>query len=67
MYKDDEAISAIKAHAEGVIKKHVFNVKVLMNKGVGVAEHPDIIETIQKELDIIAENHDRLEMLDKYF
>ena len=42
MYKDDEAISAIKAHAEGVIKKHVFNVKVLMNKGVGVAEHPDI-------------------------
>ena len=34
---------------------------------MGVAEHPDIMETIEKELGIIAEYDDKLEMLDKYF
>jgi hypothetical protein len=38
-----------------------------MQKVVGIGEHSDIIETIQKELDKMASAHDRLEMLDKYF
>ena len=38
-----------------------------MQKPVGVAEHPDHLETIEKELKIIAEYDDQLEMLNKYF
>ena len=38
-----------------------------MQNVVGIGEHSDIIETIQKELDSMATAHDRLEMLDKYF
>ena len=38
-----------------------------MQKVVGIGEHSDIIETIQKELDQMATAHDRLEMLNKYF
>jgi hypothetical protein len=38
-----------------------------MEKVVGIGEHSDIIETIQKELDKMAAAHDRMEMLDKYF
>jgi hypothetical protein len=34
---------------------------------MGVAEHPDHIETVEKELKIIAEYDDQLEMLKKYF
>ena len=34
---------------------------------VGVAEHPDIMETVEKELAIIAEYDDKLEALRKYF
>ena len=34
---------------------------------VGVAEHPDHIETIDKELGKIAEFEDRLGVLRKYF
>ena len=33
----------------------------------GIAEHPDVVETIEKELGIIAEYDDQLEMLNKYF
>jgi hypothetical protein len=38
-----------------------------MQQVVGIGEHSDIIETIQKELDKMAAATDRLEMLDKHF
>ena len=38
-----------------------------MQQVVGIGEHSDKIETIQKELDKMATAHDRLEMLNKYF
>ena len=38
-----------------------------MQQVVGIGEHSDIIETIQKELDKMATASDRLEMLDKHF
>ena len=60
-------IEALKKHAEGHIEKHKTNVEVLMQKPVGVADHPDTLETIEKELKIIAEYDDQLQMIDKYF
>ena len=60
-------LSAIKKHAEGHIEKHRINVENLLQNSVGVAEHGDHIETIEKELKIIAEYDDQLEMLNKYF
>ena len=44
-----------------------INVENLLEKGVGVAEHPDIMDTIEKELEIIAEYDDKLEIIKKYF
>jgi len=32
-----------------------------------VAEHPDVMETIEKELAMMADYEDKLEMLNKYF
>ena len=60
-------IQAIRDHAKGHIAKHKTNVEVLLQKPVGVAEHPDTLETIEKELRIIADYDDQLEMLKKYF
>jgi hypothetical protein len=62
-----QLIQAAKQHAEAEIQLHKTNVDVYMEKVVGIGEHSDIIETIQKELDKMAAAHDRLEMLDKYF
>jgi len=50
----EQLIIALKAHAKGHIEKHKANVILLLQKSAGIAEHPDIIETIEKELDIIA-------------
>ena len=63
----EQIIEALKKHAEGHIEKHKANVEVLLQKTAGIAEHPDVLETIEKELKIIAEYDDELQMLDKYF
>ena len=62
-----QMIEAAKKHAEAEILLHRTNINVYMEKVVGIGEHSDIIETIQKELDKMAAAHDRMEMLDKYF
>ena len=58
---------ALKSYLQGNIDKHVANVKIHADAAVGVAEHSDHIETIDKELGKIAEFEDRLEVLRKYF
>ena len=63
----NEMIEALKAHAEGHIKKHKVNIEVLLTKAVGIGEHGDILTEIEKELKIIADYDDQLEMLNKYF
>lgn len=60
-------INAAKKHAEAEIDLYKANIEVYMQQVVGIGEHSDIIETIQKELDKMATAHDRLEMLNKYF
>tara|TARA_A100001515_G_scaffold43991_1_gene34658 strand:+ start:2010 stop:2243 length:234 start_codon:yes stop_codon:yes gene_type:complete len=62
-----DLIKASKLHFQAHIEKHRINVENLLENGVGVAEHPDIMDTIEKELEIIAEYDDKLSVLDKYF
>ena len=58
-------IQAMKDHATGHIKKHKMNVDIYLDKAVGVGgeAHPDVLETIEKELNIVAMYDDQLEML----
>ena len=63
----ESLINAARKHAEAEIELHKTNIEVYMQKVVGIGEHSDIVETIQKELDAMAAADDRLEMLNKYF
>ena len=58
---------ALRRHAEAHIHKHRMNVEVYLNNPVGVGEHADIMDTIEKELNLMAEYMDQLEVLDQYF
>ena len=62
-----QMIEAASKQAEAEVLLHKTNINVYMEKVVGIGEHSDIIETIQKELDAMATADDRLEMLNKYF
>ena len=63
----EQMIKAARKHAEADLELHKVNIEVYMQKVVGIGEHSDIIETIQKELDAMASAHDRIEMLNLYF
>lgn len=54
-------------HAEGELERAKTNVMVYMNQSVGIGEHSDIVEAIQKELDKMGAAEDRIEMINKYF
>lgn len=62
-----QILKASRLHFESHIQKHIINVENLLQNGVGVAEHPNIMETIEQELQQISEYHDKLEMLERYF
>ena len=62
-----DLIKASELHFKAHIEKHRINIEILLEKAVGVAEHSDIMETIEKELALIAEYDDKLNVLKKYF
>ena len=63
----EDLIRASQLHFKAHIQKHKVNVENLLETSVGVAEHPDIMDSIEKELEIMAEYEDKLEILNKYF
>ena len=61
--------SAMIEHAKGHIAKHKMNVEIYLQNAVGVGNEnsTDVLEAIEKELNIIAMYDDQIEMLKKYF
>ena len=62
----NDLLQVSKLHFKAHIEKHRINVENLLNNSVGVSEHPDIMVTIEGELEKMSNYHDKLEMLD-YF
>jgi hypothetical protein len=60
-------IKGLQNNFQGLIDKHVANAMVLISNPVGVAEHPDTLDSIEGELGKVAEYEDKLAMLNKYF
>ena len=66
-YNRKNMISAIKDHAKGHIKKHSMNVEIYLKNAAGVGEHPDILDAVEKELEVIAKYDDQINVIEKYF
>ena len=60
-------LDSLQKYLEGNLAKHKANIEVYLAGSIGIGEHSDIVETIEKELDMMASYHDKLEVLDKYF
>ena len=63
----EQTVGDLRADAEGSIQKARVNVEVYLHNPVGIGEHPDVLSAIQDQLDVIAENEERIQVLDKYF
>ncbi len=60
-------LEALKALAIGNIKKSKMNIEVYLANPVGIGEHPDVLGAIQDQIDLIAKEEERLEVIEKYF
>ena len=60
-------LEALRADAEGNIAKAKANVEVYLHQPVGIGEHPDVLGAIQEQLDIIAHEEERIEVLEEHF
>jgi hypothetical protein len=61
------SINVLLNYFEGQLHKHRMNVENYLQKSVGVGEHSDIMETIERELGHMADYHDKIEVLENYF
>jgi hypothetical protein len=57
-------LAASKSYCVGMINKHISNVEILLTRSVGIGEHQDIQDAIDKELEKVAQFDDKL--LGKY-
>ena len=63
----EQMLKAVRKHAEAHVEKHRMNVEIYLTNPVGIGEHSDIMDAIEKELAHMAEYEDHLDILDKYF
>ena len=62
----DDFIKASRSQFKAGVEKHRINVENLMHNSAGIGEHGDVMDEIEKELGLMADYADKLEMLD-YF
>tara|TARA_R100000697_G_scaffold82288_1_gene94245 strand:- start:511 stop:762 length:252 start_codon:yes stop_codon:yes gene_type:complete len=62
-------IGAARTYYMGMINRHIANMEILLTNPVGIGEdsHQDIQAVIEVELGKIADYHDKLEVLQKFF
>ncbi len=65
-YRDDIVETMIKFY-EGAIAAHKLNINVLLGSHVGLAEHPDLVQTVDGELEKLASLEDKLASIKRNF
>tara|TARA_B100001094_G_C18186294_1_gene803998 strand:- start:3836 stop:4078 length:243 start_codon:yes stop_codon:yes gene_type:complete len=62
----EDFINALRLNFKANIEKHRVNVESIMCNSVGIGEHGDLMDEMEKEISKMADYADKLEMLD-YF
>ena len=62
-----DIINALIAESEGKLDKARMNAEIYLHNPVGIGEHPDVLAAIQDQIDVIAHEHERIQVLTKYF
>ena len=62
-----EILEALRALSVGSIKKAKMNIEVYLSNPVGIGEHPDVLGAIQDQVDVIAKEQERNDIIEKNF
>ena len=67
MALNNRMVVALMQDCHANIPKAECNVYAFLENPVGVGDHPNIMETIQEQLDVISKHKDRLNILESTF
>ena len=62
-----QTLDALRSQCKGNIEKARVNVEIYLHNPVGIGEHPDVLAAIQDQIDVIAKEEERLEVLNRHF
>lgn len=62
-----ELLDALRVHFSAHVLKHKMNVEVMLKNPTALPDHTDLMDALEKEMAVIAEYMDKLEVLDKHF
>lgn len=63
----NDMIKSLKLQYESEIQKARTTVNIYLSNPVGIGEHPQHLEEVDKQIEIISSNEDKLSSLNKYF
>ena len=58
---------ALWSYFKGQLEKHRANVQIHIDNPTGVAEDSDHMETLEKEIGLMAEYDEKIDILERYF
>ena len=62
-----QTLDALRSQCKGNIDKARVNVEIYLHNPVGIGEHPDVLAAIQDQIDAIAKEEERLDVINTYF
>jgi len=62
-----QTLEALRSQCKGNIDKAKVNVEIYLHNPVGIGEHSDVLAAIQDQIDVIAKEEERLEVIDRHF
>lgn len=63
----NEMIKSLRLQYESEIQKAKTTIRIYLNNSVGIGEHPQHLEEMDKQIEIISSNEDKLDALNKHF
>ena len=63
----DDITTALIEQSKGNIQRAKMNVELYLHSPVGIGEHPDVLGAIQDQIDLIAKEEERIQVISKYF
>ena len=65
--KATDKIEMLVKYYEGLSAKARLNIEVYLSNSVGIGDHSNIVEAIEKELNMISKYQDQIDVINKYF
>lgn len=60
-------LDALKDKLKGELAVAKANVTVYLNSPVGIGEHPEVVQAIESQIEVIATAQEKLDIINKHF